>query len=68
MSSAMRFDIMLAHGIHDMAVDMYPDASWCKRWLIGHVLGLGINRMIIRVTDRVVPFIPQAFSIFHTRS
>ena len=41
MSSAIRFDILLAHGIHAMAFDMYPDVSWCKRWLPGHVLGLG---------------------------
>ena len=41
MSSAMRFDILLAHGIHEMAFDMYPDASWYKRWLPGHILGLG---------------------------
>ena len=32
MSSAMRFDILLAHGIHDIVFGMHPSVSWCKRW------------------------------------
>ena len=41
MSSAMRFDILIAHGVHDTAFGIYSDVSWCKRWVSGYVFGLG---------------------------
>lgn len=35
---AMRFYTLLAHGIYDIVLNMYPDVSWCKRRLAGQVL------------------------------
>ena len=63
MSSAMTFDMVLAHGIHDTAFDMYPDVI-CG----GNPLNWAVKRMIIGVADSVVSFTPRAFTVFHTRS